>query len=129
MRDLHEPADVARLPNGDLRALVEQRIDEMSEVEPWEEGDSVFIVVEAGDTVETLEAETGFPILRSLYSDIPFGDPGFSPCFEFAADHGTFYELVYVPGGESGITLLIEKRDGVDPDLLAFCALYATDAP
>ena len=130
-----------------LRNIVEQRFADMCDeddpdVEPDPDlepdpdfaPDLLVIVVEPGDSVQALEAESGCPILRNLCNDIRFGEPGFTPCFELLEEHAGFYELVYVPGdGDSGINIIIPKSggrdEGIDADLLAMCAEYAVPAP
>jgi len=86
-----------------------------------------FIVAEAGDSVEALEAESGCPILSNLFDDVRFPDDDFSPCFEWLEEHAGCYEAVWILNdGGFAVTLLVGKQAGIAPDLLAMCAAYAT---
>jgi hypothetical protein len=72
------------------------------------------IVVEAGDSVQDLEEESGCPFAY----------------FEVLEELDTCYETVFVPGdGDFGVVIFIPKLAGIDPDLLAVCAEYAVPAP
>ena len=129
---LRDTDTVAELPDLRIRGLIEQRIEEISEDCPWDADElGPFIIVESGDTDADIEAETGFSILRSPYNDTRFGDPGFSPAFEFAESHDDqLFELVYVVSdGGYGYNILVVNAPGVDPALLAFCHTYAVAAP
>jgi hypothetical protein len=91
-------------------------------------GDEMFgsvIIIEAGDTVQDIEEEIGFPILTNLFDDVRFPDPDFVPCFEVLEDHGTFYEMVFIlSDGDDAIEIFIPK-DSVDPLLLSMCSQFA----
>lgn len=128
---LRDPELSGDIDDPDIRSLVEERFIDMSSEEEYDPDlNGYMIVVEAGDSVETIEEESGCPILRNLCNDIRFGDPGFSPCFEVLEEHAGFYELVFVPGdGDFGIVIFIPKQQGIDPELLALCAEYAVPAP
>ena len=127
------PTLASTIADPDLRSLIEQRFIDMCAEDDGEapyDSDLQVIVVEPGDSVQALEAESGCPILRNLCNDIRFGEPGFTPCFELLEEHAGFYELVYVLGdGDSGINIIIPKSEGIDADLLAMCAEYALPAP
>ena len=128
---LRDTDAVTELPDLRIRELIEQRIEEISEYCPWDADElGPFIVVEPGDTDADIEAETGFSILHSPYNGTQFGDPGFSPAFEFAESHSDqLFELVYVVGdGGYGYNILIANAPGVDSTLLAFCQAYAVPA-
>ncbi len=76
-----------------------------------------FLIAEPADSIEALETELGFPIRDDLEGS--FG------C-EWIADHGTFYEAVWILTDDGfAHVALIPKRD-VDPELLEFCERYVT---
>lgn len=123
--------EVAALTNLPLRRLIQRRIEEISEYGPWDADElGPYVVVEPGDTDDDVQSATGFSILRSPYDGTRFGDPGFSPAFEFAESHGDqLFELVYiVSDGGYGHNIMIVNAPGVDPSLLAFCQTYAVAA-
>ena len=131
MRILRDPAEIAQLEDTAVRDLIEQRIREISEFEPFDPDlMGYFILVEPGDGIDVLEAETGFPILRNLFDDTPYGDDDFSPSFEWAEEHDAHFELVYILNdGGFAVDIVIQKQAGVDERLLAMCACYATPPP
>ena len=139
MLTLRNPALASTIADPDLRNIVEQRFADMCneddpDLENDPEPDLLVIVVEPGDSVPALEAESGCPILRNLCGDARFGDPGFIPCFELLEEHAGCYELVYVPGdGDGGVNIIIPKSGGgtagIDAGLLAMCAMYSVPAP
>lgn len=133
MRVLRDPALAATLEDEALRALVAQRFVEIAQDEPYDPDTfGYFVVVEPGDSVESVEKEVGWPILGSVFNDARFGDAEFSPCFEFLEEHSrpACYELVYIfSDGGFGIDVFVPKSPEMDRDLLAFCEAYAVPAP
>ena len=130
IRDL--PA-VQRIRDSAIRALVAQRIDDLG-------GDAFdapklgyFLVIEPGDTLQTISTQLGFPILVNRSTGIKFGDPGFVPSFEFVEEIGNCYDMVFILCDDGfGVEVFVPKPAGkqgskaVDADLLAMCAQYAT---
>ena len=128
---LRDPSIASSIADNGIRELVEQRFKDICDGEKYEADLHGFmIVVEPGDSVDVLEAESGCPILRSPFGLSRYGDPGFKPCFECLEEHPCCYEMVFVPGdGDFGIVIFIPKTEGIDPELLALCAEYAEPAP
>ena len=128
---LRDPSTASSIAADDLRELVEQRFDDICDGEDFDPDlHGQFIVVEAGDSVDVLEEESGCPILRGYIGNARYGDPEFKPVFECLEEHDTCYEMVFVPGdGDFGIVIFIPKQEGIDPDLLTLCAEYAEPAP
>ena len=87
------------------------------------------IVVEPGDTLQTIERESGVPVLTDLFGEARFGDPEFTPAAEVIEDRGTVYELVFIFTDDGyGIEIFVPKADGVDRELLAMCRQFAVPA-
>ena len=128
---LRDPSVASSIADNDIRELVEQRFEDICDGEEYEADLHGFmIVLEAGDSSDALEEESGCPILRSYIGTARYGDPGFRPVFECLDEHDTCYEMVFVPGdGDFGIVIFIPKAEGVDAELLAMCAEYAEPAP
>lgn len=83
------------------------------------------LIVEPGDKLEDLLAKPDSSIIKGLVESSPYVVP--PECVE---EHPEFYDAVFVPGdGDYGITVIIPKLPGVDPDLLSICAEIATPAP
>ena len=88
-----------------------------------------FALVEAGDSIAEIEAETGCQVMHDLFNDSRYGDSEFQPSFEWLVEHPSFYEAVFIFSDDGfGVDLLIPKALGIDVDLLAICAKYAVPA-
>jgi len=111
---LRDRASIAQLTDLEVRALIEQRIQALSEFDDCALDEMViFIVVEPGDTLEVVSAHLGFPILGRR--------------FELMEEHATYYEIVYVHSDDGfGIEVFISKLPGVPPELIAMCMAHAT---
>ena len=87
------------------------------------------VVVEPGDPVDTLEEETGCPLLHNLFDDTRYGNPEFSPSFEALEEHDDCYEMLFITNDDGfGITLFIPKAEGIERNLLAMCTEFAAPA-
>lgn len=83
------------------------------------------ILVEAGDTVSSLESVSNCPILSNPFNDAVFGDEDFVPLSEFIEDHGLCYEMVFLfSDDDPGTALFIPKAVDIDPVLLSLCAEF-----
>ena len=127
---LRDPEAVSSIPDPDIRSLVSQRFTEVWPDENYDPNvDGYMIVVEAGDDVKALEAESKCRILRSQYGDSRYGDPAYETSFEFLDEHACCYEMAFVLSDDGyGIEIFIPKSPGIDAALLAICAQYATPA-
>ena len=108
-----------------LKRLLVERRDQIG-------GDIVdiarFIVVQPGDSLVGLESALGFSILQNQTDGRRFGDPEFSPSWEWLADHGHCFELVFIMTDDGfAHVVLIENSEGIDPELLRLCGMYVTD--
>ena len=119
---INDPSSLSQVNDPAVRALIQRRIDEYGS----DAGLATFVVVEPGDPLGALDAQLGFPILTNRFDGSRYGDPGFSPSFELAEDHGGFYEvLLILADWGDGVLVLIPKHPGVHPQLLQLCAEYA----
>ena len=127
---LRDPAMARSITDPDIRGLVEQRFAEICAGEPYDyDSHGYTIVVEPGDSVAALEEESSCPILHNPFENIRFGDPDFAPSCEAFEEHSGCYEMVFVLNDDGfGIEIFIPKTKGIDADLLAMCAMYATPA-
>ena len=131
MRRLLDPSHVQSVQDENVRLLLEQRFDEITQGEPYDADiHGFFVLVESGDTVAAIEHGCGFPILRSLFNTTCYGDQEFLPCFEVLEEHPTCFEMVFVPSdGDYGVVVIVPKASGIDAELLRFCQEYATPEP
>jgi hypothetical protein len=127
MQIVRDLPTAAQIRNPEIRQLVQQRIHELG-------GDSFdtnelghFLVIEPGDALDAIAAQLGFSILSNRFSFIRFDQEGFTPSFEFIEDFGHCYDMVFVLSDTGyGIEVFVERDMGVDTNLLAMCARYAT---
>lgn len=131
MQILRDPAATVQITDPDIRALVDLRFAQLSEDEPYDaEVHGYMVVVEAGDTVAALEAESGCPIFGNFVDEIRFRDPRYVPSSEFLDEHASCYEMVFILDDSGyGIDIFIPKVEGIDAELLAMCVQFATPAP
>jgi hypothetical protein len=128
---LRGPELAPRIADPGIRQLIEERFAQICNGEAYDyDLHGYMIVVEAGDSVSTIEEESGCPILRDLWDEARFGDPDFAPAAEAIEEHAGCYELTYVLSDSGfGIGIVIPKDAEIDPELLQMCATYAAPAP
>ena len=110
IRDLHSPHQIS---NTAIWQLVQQRIKDLG----GEAFDSAslgyFLVIEAGDTLDAIDTQLGFPILANRFTGIHYSDTGFTPSFEFVEEFATCYEMVFIISDDGfGIEVFVPKRKG-----------------
>lgn len=127
MQIVFDLAGASQISDSAVRELVQQRINDLG----GEAFDSAalgyFLVLEGGDTLNTLEAQLGFSIVVNRFTGIRYDQPGFTPSFEFIEDLGHCYDMVIVLS-DSGYAVEImvpNKAVGVI-DLLTMCRKFAT---
>ena len=120
---IRDPSSLSQINDPAVRDLIRQRMDEYGS----DAGLATFVVVEPGDPLGALDAQLGFPILTNRLDGRRYGDPEFTPSFEVLEEHPGCYEMVLVLADYGdGVLVFIPKHDGVDGDLRALCATYAT---
>ncbi len=77
-----------------------------------------FLIAEPLGGLDALETELGFPVRGDLEGR--FG------C-EWVADHGTFYEAVWILTDDGYAHVALIPKQDIDPGLLHLCELYVTD--
>lgn len=124
---LRSPEDVGQVEDAYMRALLVQRFSEIT-IEGYTYDElGIFIVAQPGDTVAELEREGGIWITSPLFGDAHYGDPDFTPCFEFLERHaGHCFEMVHILNDSGyGVITLVPEILGIDDVLLRFCHEYA----
>lgn len=129
MQIISDLTAASQVSDGAIRELVQQRINDLG----GEEFDSTelgyILVVEGGDTLDTLEAQLGFSIVANRFTGIRYDQPGFTPSFEFIEDLGHCYDMVIVLSDSGyGVEILVPNKAVGDVDLLAMCAKYSSSA-
>jgi hypothetical protein len=113
-----------------LRSLIEQRMGQLRSNYQGDLGEIVeFHIVELGDTQREIEAALGFPILENIYDGTVFGDPDFTPCWEWMQDHGGWFELVFLFKDDGyGIIVFVPNDPAVEFDLHSLGLEFAEQA-
>lgn len=125
---IRQPDEVALIDQYELRLLVSRRFEELMEgyTDPVEEM-GYFVVVQPGDTVEAIEKETVYPLLKDYLSNANFGEDGFMSAFEWLVEHPSSYEGVFIYNDAGfGVDVIFPKQAGIDARLLSMCASLAT---
>lgn len=104
MQIVRDRCDLLGVSDLAIRDCIEQRIEEISELEPFHPGLGLFAVIESCDTKASLEPAIGLHFL-----DEPV---------EWVEEHPSFVELTYVLGNAGfGIVLLIPASVTLDQSL------------
>ena len=129
---LSDPGVLYRIKDDSIRQLLSQRFIEITEgvIDDYDpDVNGVFVLIENGDTVASIESNSEAWICSSPFNKVCYGEPGFVPAFELLEEHPSCYEMVFVVGGDYGVVLIIPKDEEIDAELIQFCADYATPAP
>ena len=107
-RALDSPLDT------ELKPCLQDHWDRLSEWQDYELSElAVFLIVQAGDTLEQAEAIIGQTLVQ---------DGSFSLLPELVARRGGWIEATFILSDDGfGLVLLIEIADNTDHDLLAAC--------
>ena len=121
---------IDQISNPAIRELVQQRINDLGG-ESFDSNElGYFLVVESSDTLEALSAQLGFDMLRNRFTGIRFNATGFTPSFEFIEEFRACYDMVFVLDDTGiGVEIFVPKEEGIDPDLIAMCRMFAYTAP
>jgi hypothetical protein len=113
----------------DLLALRAQQLEDDTEPDV-ELGDLAhFHAVGLGDGMKEVKGALGFPVDVNLVDDTAFGDPDFTPSFEWIEHHGGYFELAFVLTDDGfGHILLVPDQQGIDQRLLDLCRSHLTPA-
>lgn len=129
---LRDPADAGRIADPFIRGLVALRFIQVCVEETYDYNrHGYMIVVEPGDTAQSLEQKSRCPILSDPFTGTRFGNPDFTPSFDILEEHHdgfttSCYEMLFISNDDGfGITFFIPKAEGIAGDLLAMCAEYA----
>lgn len=84
-----------------------------------------FVIYQPGDRPCTLEETLGWSIFQNRADGTWYGDPDYTPGFEWIEDHGFCFELVFEFTADMSHAILIENQPGVHREVLEFCRTYA----
>ena len=128
MHIVQKTSDVGALPDAEIRQFLSQRIAEMEPdwaPESWEDYGR-FLVLEPGDDIAILESHHCDYLVASPFCDARLGEEGFSPIWEWADDHGSFFEVAVITSDAGNFEAIIIPKIGMPAVLLDLCASHAT---
>lgn len=126
---IRDSADACRVANPHIQALLDLRFRQLGTFH-----DGLLVVVEAGDSVEELEAVSGMAILHDPFSNAPLGHPDFSPSFDYIEAHYANGNIIcfeaHADTGDDGlgITLFVPVEEDIDESLLAMLKEFSIPA-
>lgn len=110
-----------------LRFLLTSRMERFGSIDGYDLGEVAhFVVMGPGDSMSDVDTALGFSVLLNLVDQVPYGDPGFEPSWEWVSDHGDWYEIAFVLSDDGfGWIIFVPKAEGIDSRLLNLCAQHA----
>ena len=131
MLTIRDDDEIDAVADSGLRDLLVSRLADLTQGETYDpDVHGLVRVMLPDDAVAEIEAAIGFPLLRNPITGVEYGDPAFSPIFEYVGQHPRWYEIVIVPGdGDFGIVLFVPRHSDIEPRLLSLCAEYAVTEP
>ena len=123
MHVLRHPAEVLAFvetnPDPCVTALIQQRMEELIDEDTNMEELVEFVILEASDGIEQLQAQMDMRVMTDLGS----------PLWEVIEEHATCFELVFVLSSSGYGTLVFAPKAEAAPDILALCHEHAHRSP
>ena len=123
MHVLRHPGEVLAFaencPDPCITALIQKRMEELTDEDTNMEDLVVFVILEAGDGIEQLQDQLDMRVTTDLGS----------PLWEVIEEHATCYELVFVLSSSGYGTLVFAPKAEAAPDILALCQVHAYRSP
>ena len=117
---------IQKISNAAIRALVQQRINDLGGEAFDADSLGYFLVIEAIDTIEAISEQVGFNILHNRFTGTRYDQTGFTPSFEFVEEFPTCYDMVFILSDDGyGVEVFVQKASGVSLELLVMCQRYA----
>lgn len=102
-----------------ITALIQQRVEELTDEDTNMEDLVVFVILESGDGIEQLQDHLDMRVMTDLGS----------PLWEVIEEHATCYELVFVLSSSGFGTLVFAPKAEAAPEILALCHEHAHRSP
>ena len=127
IRDL---STAAQIEDPAIRDLIFQRINDLGGDAFDADAIGHIVLMQQGDTVESMEAQECVNVLYNRYTGMSYGDKGYSPGFEFIEEFDSCYDMVFIFDDSGyGIEIFVPKNIDIPPRLLAMCRQYAFRSP
>ena len=113
-------------PNAELRHLLSARIESLSDLldEFPLSGLMHVIVMETGDTAQSLEAALSLPIFTNGLG-LDMSDPAFLPSWEICEAHTHWYEITFILSSDGFGVVVYVPKTCTDASLLPLCERFA----
>jgi hypothetical protein len=102
-----------------ITALIQQRMEELTDDDTTMEELVVFVILETGNGIEQLQDQLNMRVMTDLGS----------PLWEVIEEHATCYELVFVLSSSGYGALVFAPKAEAAPDILALCQEHAHRIP
>ena len=102
-----------------ITALIQQRMEELTDDDTSMEELVVFVILESGDGIEQLQRQLNLQVMT---------DQGV-PLWEVVEEHATCYELVFVLSSSGYGTLVFAPKAECAPDILDLCQKHTYRSP
>lgn len=124
MLRLSDASAVDVLDDCAMRAVIQQRLIELSEYgQPLDEL-SEFWLLDGSDKVAALEAQTGRPVMAGW----PSPEGSFLPSWDTLVSHPSCFEMVFVLDDSGYGAVFWIPKSSADPALLELCCKHAVEA-
>ena len=124
MLRLNDASAVDGLDDCAMRAVIRQRLIELSKYgQPLDEL-ADFWLLDGSDTVAALEARTGRPVMAGF----PSPDGTFLPGWDVLVSHPSCFEMVFVLDDTGYGAVFWIPKSNTDPSLLQLCHTHAVEA-
>ena len=115
---------VRQLKNFSPKRLLTKRRDQLGGTIT---DDVQIVIIQPGDTLEDVEQHLGFSVFQNPGDGSRWGQPDFSPGFEFCEDLGFCWEMTFEFGALTCV-VIVENKPGVHSRYLDFCRSFAAPA-
>jgi len=122
MITIYDEQDAQALADDSLRELAQGHLTTAKE--NGLENLTCIAVIEPADSEQTIIEELGFSPLRNPLSEICFGDPGFSPSWDWLEVHSGWYELIFTVGDDGFAYIIFVPIGAKENDLSRMCEIY-----
>lgn len=116
-----------------LTSNIDDRIKQLLQLRRSQLGGDIadqarFAIVQPADTPADLERTIGFSIFCNPADGSRFGEPEWTPGWEWIEDHGFAYELCFIMDDSGfGHIVIVPTLQGIDPEVVRLCSAYDSE--